>query len=233
MTSLRAARVAALDAVPGLIHGFERRLDPPLRESRESSRARVSLALAQAGTLLLLKQVHGCIVWPAPWEGLPEGDAGLVERPGLIVAVETADCLPILLVDPQRRAAAAVHAGWRGTAAGIAERAVEALVARGSRRGELIAALGPGIGACCYEVGQELRSAFAEDAAAVFQPGPRGKSHLDVRLANVRQLGRAGLAAERIYHVAECTSCHPALYYSFRRDGLDAGRMLNFVGWRS
>ncbi len=233
MTLLRTASVAALSAVPGLVHGFERRLDPPVWESREASRSRVSAALAEAGRLLLLKQVHGCAVWPAPWQGLPEGDAAIAEQPGLIVGVETADCLPVLIVDPTRRAAAAVHAGWRGTAAGIAGRAVQALVARGSRSADLLAALGPGIGVCCYEVGEELRAAFAQDAAAVFRSGSRGKPHLDVRLANVRQLSRAGLTADRIHQLDECTYCHPDLYYSFRREGKRAGRMLNYIGWRS
>jgi hypothetical protein len=85
---------------------------------------------------------------------------------------------------------------------------------------------------CCYEVGEELRGVFAEDSQVVFRPGPRGKPHLDIRLASVRQLRRAGLAADRIHHVDECTYCRPDLYHSFRREGQGAGRMLNYVGWR-
>ncbi len=232
MNSSSAASVPALDAVPGLSHGFERRLGPQNGESREAARARAKAALVEAGELLLLKQVHGCAVLHAPWQGLPEADAAVAERAGLIVGIETADCLPILIVDPTRRSAAAVHAGWRGTAAGIAARAVEALVARGSRAVDLLAALGPGIGVCCYEVGEDLRAAFGEDSEAVFRPGSRGRPHLDVRLANARQLCRAGLAADRIHHLDECTYCRPDLYHSLRREGKAAGRMLNYVGWR-
>ena len=232
MNPLRTASVPALGAVPGLTHGFERRLGPPGWESRAAGRARVSAALAGVGELLLLKQVHGCTVLAAPWAGLPEADAAVSDRPGLVVGIETADCLPILIVDPTRCSAAAVHAGWRGTAAGITGRAVEALIAQGSRALDLIAALGPGIGVCCYEVGEELRGVFGEDSQVVFRPGPRGKPHLDIRLASVRQLRRAGLAADRIHHVDECTYCRPDLYHSFRREGQGAGRMLNYVGWR-
>ncbi len=233
MSPLRVVTVPALAAVPGLVHGFEQRLGPPGSESRAESRERVSRALESSGRLLLLKQVHGCRVEPAPWTGTPEADAGLSTRPGELVGVETADCLPVLIVDPERRAAAAVHAGWRGTSQQIAAAAVRTLAESGSRVSDLVAALGPGIGPCCYEVGDELRAAFGADADAVFVPGPRGRPHLDVRLANVRQLLRAGLAAERIHHVPDCTSCSAGLYHSFRRDGAGAGRMINFVGFRA
>jgi YfiH family protein len=166
----------------------------------------------------------------APWEGRPEGDAAVASAPGLILGIETADCLPVLLVDPRRRAVAAVHAGWRGTAAGVSGAAVAALVAGGSKAEDLVAALGPGIGACCYEVGQEVKTAFGAGGAAFFRPGPRGREHLDVRAANLRQLLEGGLLPSRIADLDECTFCRPDRYHSYRRDGPGSGRMISYVG---
>jgi len=223
--------VPALEAIPGLVHGFERRSEPAGAESRDETRQRVALGLRQAGRLQLLTQVHGARVVAAPVEGRPEADAAWSAQPGVLLGIETADCLPVLLVDPVRRVVAAAHAGWRGTAAGIAARTVEALVEGGSRPEALLAALGPGIGPCCYEVGDELRAAFGDLAEAVFRPGPRGRPHLDVREANLRQLLAAGLRPQRVHHVAECTCCIPGRYHSYRRDGRGAGRMISFVGF--
>ena len=228
---LRTARIAALGDVPGLVHGFEQRSGPAGAEDRDATRRRVASALRSSGELLLLKQVHGASVRRAPWTGHPEADAAVAETAGLVLGIETADCLPVLVVDQVRRAVAAAHAGWRGTAAGVARAAVAALVAGGSRPRDLIAATGPGIGPCCYEVGDELRSAFGDGAAEFFRPGPRGRPHLDVRAANERQLRDAGIDPSRIHRVADCTRCRADLYHSYRRDGKEAGRMINFVGF--
>ena len=228
MAELRMATVPELAAIPGLVHGFElRRLDGGA-ETREDGRARIAAGLAASGRLLLLKQVHGRVVRPAPWTGRPEADAAVADRPGLLLGIETADCLPVLIVDPRRRAVAAAHAGWRGTAAGVAQAAVGALVSAGSDPADLLVALGPGIGPCCYEVGDELRSTFAPE---FFRPGPRARPHLDVRAANRRQLEEAGLRPERIHGVDHCTHCRSDLYHSYRREGKGAGRMINVVGF--
>jgi YfiH family protein len=227
---IETATVPALETMVGLTHGFERRLEIPW-ESREAGRRRVSAAVARWGRLLLLKQVHGAAVRTAPWEGTPEGDAGVAETAGLVLGIETADCLPILIVDPARRALAAVHAGWRGTVAGVTRAAVAALEARGSDPSALVTAVGPGIGPCCYEVGEEVREAFGPAADGLFHPGPRRRPHLDLRTANVRQLRSAGLQPARIHHVAECTFCNPDRYHSYRREGRGAGRMISFVGF--
>jgi hypothetical protein len=228
---LRAARVAALEEVPGLVHGFEQRLGPAGWEERDATRRRVASALQRSGRLLLLKQVHGASVRRAPWSGRPEADAAVAEAPGLLLGIETADCLPILIVDPVRRAVAAAHAGWRGTAAGVARAAVAALVESGSRTEDLLAATGPGIGPCCYEVGDELRAAFGEGGAEFFRPGPRGRPRLDVRAANERQLREAGIPEAHIHRVDDCTRCRADLYHSYRREGNAAGRMISFVGF--
>jgi YfiH family protein len=229
--TLRTATHPALDGVPGLVHGFEQRLGPAGWEERDESRRRVAQSLAAAGRLLLLKQVHGCRVQAAPWEGRPEADASVSDETGVILGIETADCQPILLVDPVHRRVAAAHAGWRGTASGVARETVAALVARGSRPADVVAVLGPAIGPCCYEVGEELRAEFGPEGGDFFLPGPRGKPHLDVRAANVRQLEQAGLRPDHIHHVADCTMCRADLYHSYRREGKGAGRMINFVGF--
>jgi len=155
-----------------------------------------------------------------------EGDALFTDVPGAALAVRTADCVPLLIVDPHRRAAAVVHAGWRGTALAIASRAVQALADRfGSSPADLEAVLGPAIGPCCYEVGPEV--------AAQFQPwfpersDLNGPARLDLWEANRRQLLEAGLDPPRVHAVSQCTRCHPALFHSYRRDGEKAGRMVS------
>jgi YfiH family protein len=228
---LRTVTLPAFTAVPGLVHGFERRSPENGPETREESHARVARALESHGRLLLLKQVHGAEVAEAPWDGMPEADACCTSGPGFLLGIQTADCLPILVVDPRRRLAAAAHAGWRGTAAGIATRAARALVARGSDEWDLVAAIGPGIGPCCYEVGEDLRAAFGPAGAPFFRGGANGRPHLDLRAVNARQLVDAGLRPEAVHHVDECTRCRADLYPSFRRDGAAAGRMISFVGF--
>jgi purine-nucleoside/S-methyl-5'-thioadenosine phosphorylase / adenosine deaminase len=228
---LRLVTLPALVALPGVVHGYERRTTPTGAESREATRARVRAALDGTGRLLLMRQVHGAAVARAPWDGRPEADAGLATEAGLLLGVETADCLPILLVDPARRAVAAAHAGWRGTSARVAASTVAALAEAGSRPADLVVGIGPGIGSCCYEVGDELRAAFEPGDADLFRPGRGGRPHLDVRAANVRQLVAAGVRPDRIHHVDECTSCRSDLYHSYRRDGRGGGRMISFVGY--
>ena len=223
--------VDLLGPIRGLVHGFEQRPLPRGHETREEGRLRVAGALQASGKLFLLKQVHGAEVLRAPWEGAPEGDAGLAEEAGVLVGIETADCLPILLADLVGRRVAAVHAGWRGTLRGIARQAVARLVAAGGRAEDIVAAIGPGIGGCCYEVGEEVVSAFGPKKASHFRPGPRGRPHLDLRAMNVEQLLEAGLLARQIANVADCTSCRSDLYFSFRRDGPGGGRMINYIGF--
>jgi len=232
MPESSAVTVPALAVVPGLVHGFGRRASGSSSELRERTAARVTAELSRDGRLLLLQQVHGALVATAPWNGTPEADAAVAAEPGWLLGIQTADCQPVLLVDPERRLVAAAHAGWRGTAAGVTRQAVRELVARGSRPRDIVAALGPGIGLCCYEVGEELREAFGPAGAPFFRPGPNGRPHLDVRAANVRQLLEAGVAAEAIHHVADCTYCRPELYHSYRREGHGTGRMISFVGFK-
>ena len=195
-------RVTELDAIPWLIHGFGTRLaDIP----------------AQFAQLATLKQIHSssCVAAEGRAGILGEGDALLENTPGSIVAVKTADCIPVLLVDERTRSVAAVHAGWRGTAAGIAGRAVEAMRERfGTRVKDLHAAIGPGIGKCCYEVGPEVAAQFGE----------QGRAHLDLTAVNRRQLEEIGVTPSQIYASNLCTMCRPEEFHSFRRDREAAGR---------
>ena len=175
--------------------------------------------------LATLKQVHSGECVPAEGRAgvLGTGDALLEDRPGAVVAVKTADCVPILLADERRRAVAAVHAGWRGTVAQIAARAVEAMHKRfGSDPAHLRAALGPAIGPCCYEVGPEVAVWFEE----------HGRAHVDLAAANRRQLIAAGVTPERIYASNLCTMCRRDHFHSYRRDKEAAGRLFSFAGIR-
>jgi YfiH family protein len=215
------ARIARWESITGLVHGFG------LRDVDTARR------LASCGRLYLLKQVHGATFATPPWETMPEADASVTAAPGQILGIKTADCLPVLFVDPARRIAAAAHAGWRGTAAGVVYRVLDWLAAQGSERHDLEVALGPCIGACCYEVGDDLRGHFAPDEQRFFVPGRGDRPHLDVRGINEAQLVAAGVARTNIAHVDECTYCLPERYYSYRREGAAAGRMINYVGWTS
>ena len=226
-------QAAVLAGLAGLLHGFGRRSGPPGFENREATAARTASLLAPAGKLLLLRQVHGAAVERAPWSGRPVADAAVAFEPGLLLGIETADCLPLLLVDSHRRAVAAAHAGWRGTAAGVTRAAVAALVSAGSSPTDLVAALGPAIGPCCYEVGEDVRAAFGPPGAAYFEPTANGRHHLDMRAATRRQLIESGLDPSRIGGLDECTFCRSDLYHSYRRDGPGSGRMISFVGYEA
>jgi hypothetical protein len=228
---LPSAILPTLAAVPGLVHGFERKTGGGVRETRESWRRRTAAALSASGRQLFQRQVHGARVWTAPWEGTPEGDGAIATAPRLLLAIETADCLPVLIVDPDGRRVGAAHAGWRGTAASVVRATATALIETGSDPARLLAALGPAIGACCYEVGEELRSAFGPSGDRFFRAGPGGKLFLDLRAANRAQLLETGLSEPHILGIDECTACHPERYHSYRRDGGGAGRMISYIGF--
>jgi hypothetical protein len=169
-----------------------------------------------------LRQIHSAIPLVSETAGcVGEGDALLTIRPGLAVSVRTADCYPILLAcgGPQK-AVAVVHAGWRGTADRIVERTIAKLSATcGADPGQMVAAIGPGIGQCCYHVGLDVARRFGSDAAG----------RLDLAAENRRQLIEAGVKAPAIDLIGACTFCEPARFHSYRRDGDAAGRMISFI----
>jgi YfiH family protein len=137
------------------------------------------------------------------------------------VSVRTADCFPILLADARNRAIAAIHAGWRGTAARIVLNALATMRDQfGTAPADVRAAIGPGIGVCCYEVGVEVARQFGLSEAC----------KIDLAKANQRQLIDAGVEPQSIEILGGCTRCDGAKYHSFRRDQERAGRMISFIG---
>ncbi len=161
-----------------------------------------------------------------------EGDALITDRPGLALVVRTADCLPILLVDPVRQVVGAVHAGWRGTRAGITARAVEYMYHKfGSNPACLWVAVGPAIGRCCYEVGPEVALAFEAYPNAIEQR--LGKTFLDLVEVNRQQLTGLGVPSTRIHVASLCTACHPDEFHSYRRQRRHTGSMPSFVSIRT
>jgi YfiH family protein len=216
-----------LESVPGLVHGFGLRVAGP----RATARAAAEKAFGKAGKVFFLKQVHGSRVVTPPWPEPPEADASVTARPGELLAIETADCLPVLIVDPEHRRVASAHAGWRGTLARVAQAAVKAMTDAGSDASRLQVALGPSIGPCCYEVGPEVEKAFGASGARFFSARPSGRSHLDVPGANRAQLLEMGIPEGSIDAVHACTRCDAERFFSYRRDGANAGRMISVVGF--
>ena len=224
---------------------------------------RVALAMGvPAHSIVRMRQVHGTRVvslpegraFPAEAPDWNVGDIAATDDPGVALAVKVADCVPILLADVRRGTVAVVHAGWRGTAAGAARSAVGALCEQfGASPGDLVAAIGPSIGPCCYRVGQDVRAAFdaagewGGSLAAWFSPSPafaprRGVPgtdpsasgggpalFLDTWKANADQLQAAGVPSSQIHVSRICTSCYRETFHSYRVDGDRAGRMIGVI----
>jgi len=188
--------------------------------------------------LLLVKQVHGVHVAVArrgestAWHR-PQADIIVTDDPGVAIGVRAADCAPLLLHDPVTGAVGAAHAGWRGTAAGASAAAARAMHETfGSRVSDLVAAIGPCLGACCGEVGPEVVEAFRAGGAdraslaAWFTPGAADRSFLDLERANRDQLIGAGLHAAAIFASGLCTKTHHDRLHSYRSSREAAGRMV-------
>jgi polyphenol oxidase len=228
-----------------------------VQENREHFQAAVG---ANDLTLVPLKQFHSAVIRAfrtSPAEPC-KGDASLTNTPRLLLGVQTADCVPILLVDPKKRAVAAIHAGWRGALARIAEKTVGQMRMRfGCKPSDILAAVGPSIGSCCYEVGTDLVTKFTSqfaDAENWFdelrtgdepnplqwlnmmppghQPPPKNV-RLDLRKANRAQLLAAEVAEKNIYISDLCTACHTDLLFSYRKEADRSGRLLSVIGMRA
>ncbi len=190
------------------------------------------------GRLILMRQLHGDRIHvldedgPLP-EGPPECDGLITERPGMALRILTSDCVPLFFVDRTRRVIGAAHAGWRGTALGIAARMVATFAERFSSRPEdILAVSGPAIGPCCYEVDAPVFDAFsAMPGADLFlRPCPgKGRWMLDLALANRLQIREAGVPAENIYVTGFCTACRQDLFFSHRAAGDRTGRQINLI----
>jgi len=271
-----------------LLHGFSTRLggfsgaygrkDLNLGFTKDDSRARVErnreafLRAIGAATrarrgdglwpLVTLRQIHSDIIrFVDSISNEPlTGDGLITAIPGLLLAIQTADCLPVILVDPTHHAVGVFHAGWRGTAKRIVEKGVgEMHRCFGSRPRDLKAAIGPGIHGCCYEVGEEVRTKFGSQfayAASLFRevkesdpvrekypllfltaraPGHSElptKIFLDLVEANRQQLLAAGVRKKNIDASPLCTNCRPDLLFSYRAENGKTGRMMGVVGVR-
>jgi YfiH family protein len=287
---LQIVEAVALAGLPWLTHGFSSRVggaselnqaerergkngkvlnlgftEWDQRERVIENRKRFFQALG-AGKMrvVTLRQIHSDIVHriDEPEEGaVLQGDALITQNSGVLLTVQTADCIPILLADTKKRAVAAIHSGWRGTARRIAEKALGRMQMEfGTRPEDVIAAIGPGIGQCCYEVGEdvakEFHAQFPEardwfegpfDALASGEndpnwlpwltmrpPGhapPSPRAHLDLIAANRWILGHAGVPRGRIYWSSFCTNCKSDLFFSYRREK-GTGRMMAAIGVR-
>jgi polyphenol oxidase len=171
--------------------------------------------------LATLTQIHSAVALVATEPGcIGEGDALLTNQRGLAVSVRSADCFPILLADTRTRTVAAVHAGWRGTAAQVIRRNIDEMWMKfRTEASEVRAAIGPGIGACCYTVGNDVARQF----------GLSGSASIDLAGENRKQLLAAGLANAHIDWIGQCTFCDPANFHSYRRAKEQAGRMVSYI----
>lgn len=220
--------VPALEAA-GLFHGFGLRggLRPegwPTATGADSVR------------LVTTTQIHSDRVVLVNGGSLEPADGLVTDQANCLVGVFTADCLPVLLADLDGQVVAAVHAGWRGLTQRIVGKAVTMMTARWSIAAqELVVALGPCIGRCCFEVGEQVlgplrRQPGGGEGIVLPKPdGPDGKALVDLQAWATRQLTESGVPAGQIHAVELCTRCHPALFSSFRRDGRRKQEMFNGI----
>ena len=202
---------ALLKQLPWLRHGFGTRL-----------------SAHWPGEYTQLKQIHSDIVFLVDGASgcLGEGDALVTAKEAQIIGVRTADCVPVLFADAEKRVVAVVHAGWRGTVAEIARRTVERMRQEfGSDPRRIYAAIGPSIGRCCFEVGSEVARQFVP----MFPDAARA-THVDLNDDNVRQLLEVGMNPDHIDVSSLCTMCETERFHSFRRDKQMAGRMVSAIG---
>lgn len=287
-SNLQILHASQLSALPWLVHGFstrvggfsraygkgdlnlgftkddarsmvERNREAFLRElgARNGSRSKSSL-----WPLITLRQIHSDRIHrvDSVQKEPVAGDGLITSTPGLLLAIQTADCLPVILVDTKHRAVGVFHAGWRGTLARIVEKGVGEMYRHfGTRPQDLKAAIGPGIQGCCYAVGEEVRTKFESQfayAASLFREvkdsdpvrekypllflTARAPGHselpktifLDLVEANRRQLIAAGVAKKNIDASPFCTNCHPDLLFSYRTEKGKTGRLMGVAGIR-
>ena len=234
-----------LGRIPGIVHAFSTRraerndfslgpVDSP-NPMIQTNRARFLAAIGAPGwPIIKLKQIHsGAVIDADDTAAASEavsGDAAVTSLRGVALAVQTADCVPILIAEGEGRAVAAVHAGWRGTAVRIARSAVVRLIEKFEiDPTRLHAVIGPHIGVCCYEVGHEVVQMIANPAAIEIR-NEWPKPHLNLSVANFQQLVDAGIPSTQIETSTLCTRCRDDLFHSFRRDGKRMGHLLSVIG---
>lgn len=235
-----AGRLLQCDALDGLSrHAFTTRHLEFRPESFDDDARRLAAAFElEADRVIWVKQVHGRAVLlvgrDTVVDGRPEADAIVSTDPDRLIAVRVADCVPVLLADRRRRAVAAVHAGWRGTCAGVVGAAVATMAGLGVQPSDLVAAIGPSIGPCCYPVGEKVRAAFLSvtpDSAAWFAEHDPGRWRLDLWKATADQLEWLGVAADHVHVSRLCTADNLDRCFSYRREGASTGRLVGAIGW--
>ncbi|MFW5878975.1 MAG: peptidoglycan editing factor PgeF [Myxococcota bacterium] len=243
-------RSPLLSSIPGLVHGFTTRIGGRSRghfaslnvgtglgddDTLVAENRRLVAVEAGLPSVYMVSQVHGSRLIVVGRSCTPEetateeADALASTEPGRAVAVRTADCLPILLADPEAGVVAAIHAGWRGTVAGVAAGSVDLLRRRlGLDPARAVAALGPCIRPCCFEVGEEVARKVGESwPRAVCRRGDL--LTVDLACANGEALVSAGLAPERVDDLGLCTACDSRRFFSHRRDRGTTGRQMSYV----
>jgi YfiH family protein len=203
----------------------------------------VGIRQVHSGIVQAVRQEHGAVegrLQTADGKAVLEGDGLITDVPGILLGVGTADCVPVLVVDVAKRVVAAFHAGWRGTVARIVELGVARMQAQyRSQPADIVAAVGPSIGLCCYTVGEEVRAEFGKQFGYSNELFSRASDAGEIRLnlweANRRQLLDSGITEARITMMGECTACARTQsgamrYFSHRAEHGIAGRMLNVVG---
>lgn len=193
---------------------------------RENRSRFLEMLQVKDSQLVIPVQVHGDRVHPALSPGtVPDTDSLVTNQPGLMLSVQTADCLPVFLIDPVKPALGLVHAGWRSAAKRIASKTVRIMAESfGSDPADLLAFFGPSIGPCCCAVGK--------DTAGQFDPKYIREGRLDLWQCNADQLLESGMRAENIIQSRLCTVCHPEWFFSHRASGGKTGRMLGVLGLR-
>ena len=283
MASLDVVRVPGWSRQPWLIHGFSTRTggkttvyrpgrtdlnlgftssdDPNIvTKNRGLFVSAITVGKEILG-MVTLRQIHSSLIRRVAADDINtalKGDGLMTDRPGVLLGIQTADCIPVLVADRKNRAVAAFHAGWRGTLARIVENGVGRMrLEFGSRPEHLIASIGPGIGRCCYSVGDEVRQQFESqfvyapelfrevyDSDPVKEKYPMlfltarapGHSelgpgmHLDLVEANRRQLRAAGLKKGSIFVTGQCTGCNTDRFFSHRMEQGFTGRMMSVIG---
>lgn len=228
------------EIAPHVFTTRELHLDGTQSEQDESWQQLARALDVPPGSLVRMRQVHCADVYVppepastshnAPASAWPEADIAVTDSSTMALSVRTADCVPILIADRRSGSVAAVHAGWKGTAANAAAAAIHALVSRyNADPSNMVAAIGPSIGPCCYEVGEDFPARFAGQPQAsgwFVTPGAGARPHLDLWKANRDQLVTAGVPEAGVFVSALCTHDHPSQFHSYRRDGAKAGRLV-------
>jgi polyphenol oxidase len=283
-TSSRPVIHGEFNPPPWLVHGFSTRQGgesrcyggrslnlgftkedsaPVVEENRRSFLLAVGAADdAQPWRMIALRQVHSDVIHVVDSQppGLLTGDGLVTNVPRIALAIQTADCFPVLLVDLRNRAVGGFHAGWRGTVKRIVEKGLGIMRYRyGSQPGDIHAVIGPGIQKCCFAIGEEVRNQFESQFSYVHEllhevyspdairekyplmflnaraPGhgePATRLYLDLMEANRRQLVLGGVPEKQISAVEQCTSCNTGLFFSHRAEKGATGRMMAVIGIR-